>query len=121
MMNNILKYKNYYTTINYSSEDNVLYGKIEGIDDLITFESDNTSEIEKEFHKAVDDYLSYCEEIGKEPSKTYKGSFNVRIDPILHKKIAIMALQNGVSLNQEIEKAIYAYTSEIVEHHPMQK
>lgn len=67
MTNNTLKYKNFYTTINYSSEDNVFYGKIEGIEDLITFESDNKSEIENEFHKAVDNYLLYCEEIGKEP------------------------------------------------------
>ena len=111
MMNNILKYKNYYTIINYSSEDNVLYGKIEGIDDLITFESDNASEIESEFHKAVDDYLLYCEEIGKKPSKTYKGSFNVRIDPSLHKELSIIAMQKGISLNQAIEKAILEYTS----------
>ena len=69
MVNNVIKYKGYYTMINYSSEDNVYCGKIEGIDDLITFEGDDASKIENEFHKAVNDYILYCEEIGKKSSK----------------------------------------------------
>ena len=73
MMENTLTYKGYFTNIKYSAEDNVLYGKIEGIDDLVTFESESSLEIENEFRKAVDDYLVFCEEVGKEPSKTYKG------------------------------------------------
>lgn len=46
----------------------VLHGKIEGINDLVTFESDNLLKIEIEFHKIVDDYLNFCEDIGKEPN-----------------------------------------------------
>jgi predicted HicB family RNase H-like nuclease len=93
-------------------EDQVLHGKIEGIVDLITFESDSANEIEKEFHDAVDDYLIFCEEMGKEPNKAYKGSFNVRIEPQLHKKIALIAYRNGVSLNETIEKALKIYTNQ---------
>ena len=52
-------YKGYYTLIHFDSEDKVLYGKIEGIDDLVTFESDSAKEIEKEFHDAVDDWLEF--------------------------------------------------------------
>ena len=40
-----------------------MYGKIEGIDDLVTFESDSAKEIEKEFHYAVDDWLKFKKEI----------------------------------------------------------
>jgi hypothetical protein len=58
-MSNILRYKGYFTKINYSAEDKVLHGKIEGINDLVTFESNNANQIEQEFHKAVDDYLSF--------------------------------------------------------------
>ena len=57
-MENTLQYKGYYTNIAYSAEDMVLHGKIEGIDDLVTFESEQASEIGKEFHEAVDDYLA---------------------------------------------------------------
>ena len=73
-MSNILAYRGYLSKIEYGVVDMVLHGKIEGIVDLVTFESDSADEIEKKFHKAVDDYLLFCEEVGKEPNKTYKGS-----------------------------------------------
>ena len=60
---NILTYKGYFTVIEFDSESKVLYGKIEGINDLVTFESDSAKEIEKEFHNAVDDWLEFRKEI----------------------------------------------------------
>ncbi|MBQ9416442.1 MAG: type II toxin-antitoxin system HicB family antitoxin [Clostridia bacterium] len=105
-MENTLQYKGFFTNIAYSAEDMVLHGKIEGIDDLVTFESESPLEIEKEFHAAVDDYLEHCKEIGKDPAKTYRGTFNVRIDPKLHRAIAIEAMNKGISLNQAVERAI---------------
>ena len=62
-MNIILHYKNFFTIINYSEEDNVYYGKIEGIDSLVNFESKFLSQVDNAFHKAVDDYISHCDEI----------------------------------------------------------
>ena len=59
-MGSTLRYKGYSTIIRYSAEDRVLHGKIEEIDDLVTFESKNSGQIEKEFQDAVDDYLAYC-------------------------------------------------------------
>ena len=50
MMKNVLEYKGYYTKINFSVEDKVLFGKIEGINDLVNFESESIDEIENEFH-----------------------------------------------------------------------
>lgn len=108
-MENTLQYKGYIANVNYSVNDKVLHGKIEGIDDLVTFESTSVEDIEKEFRDAVDDYLSFCEEMGKEPSKAYKGTFNVRIDPELHRAAALNAVKNGVSLNQVVEAAISQY------------
>ena len=108
-MENTLEYKGYFTNIFFSANDKVLHGKIEGIDDLVTFESESIADIENEFHDAVDDYLAFCEEIGKEPAKTYKGSFNVRIEPELHRAIALNAIREGISLNQAVEHAIYQY------------
>ena len=106
IMNNILEYKGYYTKVEYSAEDNVLYGKIEGIVDLVNYESESLSGVEKEFHSAVDDYLQFCKETNKQPNKVYKGSFNVRIAPDLHKAVAILASRNHESLNQTVESAI---------------
>ena len=86
MKNNMIEYKGYHSTVEFDAETYTLRGKIEGINDLVTFESRDVSSIELEFHNAVDDYLEFCKEVGKEPDKEYKGSFNIRITPELHKK-----------------------------------
>lgn len=106
---NILEYKGYHTIIEYDVETFKLRGKIEGINDFVNFESDNPKMIEQEFHTAVDDYLVFCQAVGKEPDKEYKGTFNVRIQPELHKKLAVLASKNGESLNNTVERAIQAY------------
>ena len=110
-MTNILKYKNYIAKIEYSSEDQLLYGKIEGIRDLVNFESDSATGIEDEFHAAVDDYLQSCEELNLEPDKPFKGSFNIRISPDLHREAYFAAIKKGISLNKLTENAISAYLS----------
>ncbi len=68
-MPNILRYKGYSARPEYSVEDRTFYGTILGIDDLVDFMSDNEGKLEKEFQSAVDDYLEFCKEIGKEPQK----------------------------------------------------
>ncbi len=106
MMNSVLEYKGYWTKVEFDSESLILHGKIEGINDLVTFESDSTEKIEEEFHSAVDDYILFCEEVGKTPEKPYKGSFNIRIDPVLHRKLSMQAMKEGVPLNTVVENAI---------------
>ena len=91
MNNNVLEYKGYYTKVEYSAEDQVLFGKIEGIKDLVSFECEKLGDVEMEFHEAVDDYLAFCKDLGESPDKPYKGQFNVRIPPELHRKAAIAA------------------------------
>lgn len=112
MMKNILQYKGYFTKIEYSVEDRILYGKIEGIKDLVNFESESVEDIEQEFKNAVDDYLELCQELGQEPDKTYSGTFNVRISPELHRAIALQAIRTGDSLNSTVEKAIDSFIND---------
>lgn len=64
-----LEYNGYYTIVKYSIEDNVFYGKIEALQDLVNFESTDYYKIKKEFESAVDDYLKFCKEVGKEPEE----------------------------------------------------
>ena len=108
MKNNILEYKGYYTRIEYSAEDRVLFGRIEGIKDLVNFESRSPEDVESEFHAAVDDYLALCEDLGTEPDKTYRGVFNVRISPELHKMASVAADKQGMTLNAFVAGAISA-------------
>jgi len=113
MMNtNILEYKGYHTKIEFDAESFTLRGKIEGINDFVDFECENMEKVKEEFHSAVDDYLEFCKEVGKKPEKEYKGSFNIRISPDLHKELAMFASKNNRSLNSVIEKAIKAYVED---------
>lgn len=105
-MKDVLTYKGFLGSIHFDAEDKVFHGKIEGINDLVTFEGDSVKEIIKAFHEAVDDYITLCKEVGKEPFKSAKGSFNVRISPEIHKKALEKAAILGISLNQLVQKAI---------------
>lgn len=68
-------------------------------------------ELRNDFESAVDDYLELCEEKGIEPDKTYKGSFNVRISPSLHRSLALYSAAHNQSLNASVEAAIEYYIS----------
>lgn len=108
-MSNILEYKGYHTRVEYDADSQTLHGKVEGIRDFVNFEASDIADLEFEFHSAVDDYLEFCAEVGKEPDKEYKGSFNVRIPPAMHRELAISASKNDISLNQAVETAIDQY------------
>ena len=105
-MSDTMTYKGYIGTVRYSEEDELFYGKIESINDLIMFEGKSVKGLKKEFREAVADYLETCSKMGREPQKPFKGSFNVRISSDLHKKAAEKAVRQGVSLNQFVQKAI---------------
>ncbi len=105
-MNDILQYKEYYASVHFSATDELFYGKIIGINDLVSFEGTSVKELKKAFQEAVEDYLETCETLGKEPNKTYKGTFNVRIPNQLHKEAAAFAALNNISLNDFVKTAI---------------
>ncbi len=109
-MKDVMIYKDYIGSVHYSTEDEIFYGKIEGINDSISYEGSSVSELKSAFAEAVEDYLELCNLNGKEPEKMYKGSFNVRITPELHKQAAKRALIEGKSLNQYVEEAIEQYS-----------
>ncbi len=105
-MRNVLEYKGYLTKIIFSAEDNIVFGKVEGIKDLILFESNSTSDIECKFHDAVDEYLDFCRGISKNPDKQFRGSFNVRINTELHKDLVFYGIRENKSLNSVVESAL---------------
>ena len=108
-MNNVLRYKGYSARPEFSVDDKVFYGKILGIDDLVDFYTADAGKLEEEFHAAVDDYLEFCEEVGKAPQKAFSGTFNVRIAPELHRRAAQKAQEEKTSLNQIVESAVAEY------------
>ena len=101
-----MTYKGYLGSVAYSEDDDVFYGKIEGIDSLVNFEGSSVEELKSSFHDAVDDYIEFCKEAGIPAHKSYSGSLNVRISAETHSRIAFLARQEGISINAVIIKAL---------------
>lgn len=105
-MKDMLTHKGYFGSIHYNPDDRTFYGKIEFIRSLVSYEGRDADSLESAFVEAVEDYLDTCAKMNKEPEKPFKGSFNVRIAPDLHEKVAIAATQHGMSLNRFVAEAL---------------
>ena len=71
MVRNILEYKGFCGSIEYTEEDGCFFGKVIGISDLVTFEAESLEGLKHAFVEMVEDYILHCEEIGKEPQRTF--------------------------------------------------
>ena len=106
-MNNIMEYKGYIGSVEFSESDELFYGKVQGIRSLISYEGSTAAELVSDFHGAVDDYLTLCEEEGTKPEIAYKGSLNVRFkNRDTHRRAAVYAMTHDQSLNSFIESAV---------------
>ena len=72
----------------------------------MTYEATSLPDLQAEFEAAVKDYLETCSLIGKDPQKTYSGTFNVRIGEDLYRESVICSMKNGVNLNEFCRAAI---------------
>ncbi len=105
-MSNTIEYEGFIGSVQFSSEDKCFFGKVEGIDDLVSFEGNTVDKLVKDFRAAVDEYKKLCKQLKKEPFKSCKGTFNVRLPKELHLQAVKKAAQRRVSLNQFVQKAI---------------
>ena len=103
-----LEYKGYTGTIEYSKEDELLFGKVIGIKSLLSYEGSKGTELELDFKGLIDDYLEDCKAAGIKPEKPFKGSFNVRIPSELHRDAALKAMELNTSLNGFVSESIRA-------------
>jgi len=101
-----LEYKGYTGSIEYSKEDGLLNGKVLGIIGLISYEGATGNKLEADFIDAIDTYIADCKQDRVAPEKPFKGSFNVRISPKLHRKAALLAMEDKASLNSFVAESI---------------
>lgn len=108
-MSSFLQYKGYLGSADYSNEDEVFHGRLQGIRDLVTYEGTDVAGLQSAFHEAVDDYLRTCKVKRKKPEIPYKGSFNVRVTHELHLKAATFAIRHKKKLNNVVGEALTQY------------
>ncbi len=105
-MSSLMEYKGYHGKVEYSAEEKLFHGRVIDIDDTIAFAGASVEELEKTFKSAIDGYVEWCEQIGKQPAREYKGSFNVRVSSDLHREASLAAAATGITLNQYVSDAI---------------
>lgn len=103
-----LEYKGYVGAAELSEEDNVFHGKLLYLRDLVSYESATARGLVKAFRQAVDAYLDDCAAEGRAPDRPFKGQFNVRTSPDLHRAYARIAAVRGQSLNEVVIDALEA-------------
>jgi predicted HicB family RNase H-like nuclease len=57
-MKDILNYNGFTGSVHFSIDDHVFFGKIEGINDLVTYEGTNLEELEQGFQSMVDEQFN---------------------------------------------------------------
>ena len=100
---NQLHYKEYIGNVFFSEEDGVFHGKVIGLSDSISFEGESVKELTEDFHNAIDEYLEFCSDVGKQPEKS---SFSVKISPEVYNKAIVYAGQRGLPLDTFIETSL---------------
>lgn len=105
-MKDTIEYEGFVGSVHFSAEDRCFFGKVEGIEDLVSFEGDTVEKLMVDFRLAVEDYKGLCKKLGKDPFKSCKGAFNVRIPKKLHAVAVKKAAKEGISLNQLVQRAI---------------
>ena len=100
----MFEYKGYVGTV--EADEGAFVGRVTGLRDVITFEGAAYAEVEQAFRDSIDDYLAFCAERGEQPDRPYSGKIPLRVDPETHRRAAVRAQAEGVSLNQWIAKRI---------------
>ncbi|MFZ9739179.1 MAG: type II toxin-antitoxin system HicB family antitoxin [Prochlorothrix sp.] len=105
-MSALLKYKDYSGLLEVDTDENILFGTVIDIDDVITFQAETIEEARQAFQDSVEEYLTFCAELGRNPEKPFSGKLQLRTNPELHRKLFLIAKREGVSINTWIENTL---------------
>lgn len=105
-MKDLMQYKDYYGSVHFDDEELIFHGKIEFIRALVSYEATDAKGLKQAFEAAVDDYVAMCRQQHIEPEIPFKGSLNIRLGPALHRRVAIAAEQQHLSINKFITETL---------------
>ena len=102
----MMEYKGYLGHVEFDDKAGIFHGEVVNMRDVVTFQGESVEQIRQAFKESVDDYLEFCAEKGESPEKPYSGKFVVRVEPELHKKVALYAKKERKSLNAWVNEAL---------------
>ena len=102
-----MEYKGYVAAIEYDDVGDVLCGHVVNTQSPVaTFEASDVEGLKREFKISIDEYLKFCKEEGIEPAKPYSGKVNVNLGPSLHRKVTLVAMEDGMTAGAWIKRAV---------------
>ena len=102
----MMEYKGYFAKVEFDDEADIFHGEVINLRDVVTFQGQTVDELHKALRDSIDDYLEFCAARGEALEKPYSGKFMVRVEPELHKTIALKARQDGTSLNSWVHDTL---------------
>jgi predicted HicB family RNase H-like nuclease len=102
-MINSMSLKGYTAGMDFDAEDKVIVGRVQDIDDIISFHGESVSEFEANFHAEIEDYSAASKELGSAPERPASGKVMLRIAPEVHAAALTAAARSGTSLNKWAE------------------
>jgi predicted HicB family RNase H-like nuclease len=105
-MINSMSYKGYTASMVFDTEDKIIVGRVQDVDDIIAFHGESVVEFEAKFHVAIEDYLAASKELGSAPERPASGKVMLRIAPEVHAAALKAAARSGTSLNKWAESAL---------------
>lgn len=103
----MLKYKNYVGVVEFDDEANIFHGEVIDMSDVITFRGKATDELRKAFEESIDDYLAFCKETNRQPTKPFSGKMFIRTSSNHHRIIATAAAKAHMSINQWADQVLF--------------
>lgn len=99
-MKNVMKFDEYEAVISYDPDIAMFRGEFIGLNGGADFYADSIPKLRKEGKLSLKIFLDLAKEKDIEPKKHYSGQFVLRLKPEIHRRYALLAKANNISLNQ---------------------
>jgi predicted HicB family RNase H-like nuclease len=109
----LITYKGYAGQVDLDSNAGVIGGTVINANVLMSFEGRNVAELRKSFRDVIDTYLADCKVAGRQPEKPYNGTLIIRVDPDIHRRIALKAAASRKSMNKYVESLLREATKDL--------
>jgi predicted HicB family RNase H-like nuclease len=109
----MISYKGYAGRVEFDDNAEVFTGTVVNAKILMSFRGRNVAELKKSFRDVVDTYLADCRAKGRKPEKPYNGTIVLRVDPEIHRRVAMKAATQRKSMNKYVESLLEKATEDL--------
>ncbi len=104
-MSGTLHYGDYDGSVLYDAEDQIYHGKIIGIRDFVLYDGENLETLEHNFREAVQQYLRFSKEDGKQPETPF-AAMHINFPSDLHRRASLFAEEHDLDLSAVVQQAL---------------